>query len=257
MERRDNTNPYDAQRTAPTNDAARTTGTPVTSTVIDTGRGVEPTVTRADIYSVMTPGVGMGVRDMTRWGPIFAGFFVSLGLIALLAVLGTALGLQFGVTPTPGSPPGTPGAAPTTNNLDVAAAIYGAIALFVAFLVGGWVTGRTAGIGGETSGWIHGVAVWAVTVSVLLALGAFGLSGAVGAAANAVGPGGINPAPSGTTPNVDPVQTLQAARGTAWGTFIALLLGLVASTLGGWMGGKTGEPEINDRIDRTDRTVHA
>ncbi len=194
---------------------------PMTPPRETTGRVMEPTVTRADIYGVMTPGMAAMPRDITRWGPIFAGFFVALSVIVLLGVLGAAFGLQVG-----GSVAGT------------GTAIWGAVMLIVGFFVGGWVTGRTASITGATSGWMHGVVVWSLTTSVLLFLGAFGLANAIGAAIG----GGLTTLPPGTT--VPPATGIALAQGAAWGTFIALVLGLIASAIGGWVGGSMAESNV-------------
>jgi len=198
-----------------------------------TGRVMEPTVTRADIYGVMTPGMGTMPRDITRWGPIFAGFVVSLSLIVLLGVLGAAVGLQIAGT---GAPTTAPGATTTTPPSSTGAAIWAAVTLIIAFFVGGWVTGRTAAITGATSGWIHGVAVWSLTVSVLLFLGAFGLAGVIGAITG--NPGAVSGTPG---PGTSAAQNFSLAQGAAWGTFIALLVGLIASAIGGWVGGSMAE----------------
>ncbi len=202
-------------------------------------RIIEPTVTRADIYGVMTPGMMTAPRDITRWGPIFAGFVASLSLIVLLGVLGAAVGLQIAGQ---GAPATAPGATTTTPPSSTGAAIWAAVTLIIAFFAGGWVTGRTSAIAGATSGWIHGFAVWSLTVSVLLFLGAFGLAGVIGAITG-------NPAAAGAlttpgTPGTSAAQNFSLAQGAAWGTFIALLLGLIASVLGGWVGGTMAEQNV-------------
>lgn len=180
-----------------------------------------PTVTRADIYGVMAPGMAAWPRDIIRWGPVFAGFFASLAVIVLLGVLGAAVGLQFVGGAAPGTAPGGDG---------TGAAIWGAIMLIIGFFVGGWIAGRTAAIVGATTGWMHGFVVWALTTTVLVALGAFGLGSAIGAIVSA-----------GGAPVTTAATNISIAQGAAWGTFIALILGLIFAAIGGWVGGMMAE----------------
>lgn len=181
-------------------------------------RVTEP-VMRPEVYGEWEPGISLRPQDLTRWGPIFAGTFVALSLIVMLGVLGVAIGFGFVTSPAGVTAGGT------------AAAIWGAIVLIVAFFCGGWLASRTAAITGPMVGTLHGVAVWALTTTALLFLGAFGLAGVLGAI---TGPG----APMVPTPGT-PGANLGLAQGAAWGTFIALILGLAAAAIGGWVGGQT------------------
>ena len=181
---------------------------------------VEHVVPRAEVYEYGLPPVV--AHDITRWGPIFAGFFSSISVIVLLGILGAAVGLRF---------------AGTNASADVGWGpyIWGAVMLIVGFFVGGWVTGRSAAVVGATSGWMHGFVVWALTTTVLVALGAFGLGSILG---TLLGQTGLTTLPPGTatpTPN-----DLVIASNAAWGTFIALLLGLVGAVAGGLTGGQMG-----------------
>ena len=162
-------------------------------------------------------GLGTRAYDLTRWGPVFAGFFVALSLSVLLGVLGVAFGIQL-ASPT--------GAAEVSGT---GAAIWAAVVLIVSFFVGGWLAARTTAISTPEVGLIHGVAVWAVTIAVLLVLGALGIAGVVSVV---TGQGGPATAPAA------PGSALSLAQGAAWGTFIAMLLGLVAAAIGGYVGGK-------------------
>ncbi|MCL5025029.1 MAG: hypothetical protein M1531_00805 [Chloroflexi bacterium] len=173
---------------------------------------MEPTVTRADIYGVMAPGMAAWPRDITRWGPIFAGLFVAFSVVVLLGALGAAFGLQVG------------GDLTTTG-----AAIWGAIMLIVGFFVGGWIAGRASAVSGPAWGWLQGVVVWAITMSAFVFLGGFGLAGVIGAT---IGLGAGAPGALATPTGI------QAA---AWGTFIAMILGLIFAAIGGWVGGMMAE----------------
>jgi hypothetical protein len=190
-------------------------------------RVTEPVV-REEHYGVAEPGLGMRPYDLARWGPVFAGVFVSLSLIVLLGVLGAALG--FGLA--------GPATAPNVAaNLGNAAMIWGALTLIVAFFAGGWVAARLTSTATPEIGLIHGVAVWGVTIVGLLLLGAIGVAGLVG---TITGPGA--PAVPGT-----PGTNMGLAQGAAWGTFIALALGLAAAAIGGYFGGQYFETHHHRR----------
>jgi hypothetical protein len=173
------------------------------------------------------PGVRPMRGDLTRWGPIFAGFFVALSTLVLLGVLGAALGFTAASqTTTPG------GAATPGTDAGTMAMVWGAFALIVSFFVGGWIAGRLAAVGGPMLGTVHGFAVWAFTISSVLILGALGAAGIVGAVA-----GDTTTGAGFTLPGLDFMQASTAA----WGTFIAMFLGLCAAMLGGFIGGKEHE----------------
>ncbi|RFA25759.1 hypothetical protein CAI21_18515 [Alkalilimnicola ehrlichii] len=122
-----------------------------------------------------------------RWGAIFGGAFVALGVWALLYVFGLAVGLvSVDVTAGGLSFPG------------LFAGIWAVIAPIVALFVGGYVAARSAGAQDRMSGAIHGAVLWGfatvlgmvavwMLVSALIA-GAVGLGqGLVGVAQQANG----------------------------------------------------------------------
>jgi hypothetical protein len=189
-------------------------------------RIAEPTpAVREERQAVTEPSLGARPFDLTRWGPVLAGVFVSLGIIALLGVLGAALGFQLagpGVAPDMAATAGT------------AAAIWGAITLIVGFFVGGWLAGRMSGNSNSEIGLLHGVAVWAVSVVGLLILGAIGAGGLMGMLNNLGMPSG----------------DISIAQGAAWSSFAAMLLGLAAAAAGGYLGGQYFEREGHRRLTR-------
>jgi len=168
-------------------------------------RPVRPVAPREERYAFEAPEREPYRMDLTRWGPVIAGFFTTLSLVVLLGVLGAAIGLTTGT----------------------GALLWGVITLVVAFFAGGWVAGRTAAASYPGMGWLQGALVWSVTTVILLVLSTLGLLGALPNLP------AIAPAPGVVDPGV-----LTAA---AWGTFIGLLLGLVAAALGGIFGGQQHE----------------
>ncbi len=165
-------------------------------------------------------------QDQVRWWPILAGVVVALVTIVVLSTLGIALGL------TNGGPDGEPGTA----------FAWGATTAFVALFMGGFTAGCTASVSGPAMGIFNGAMVWALSLVVtllLVALGAgaaFGLMGAVG-----------------VDFNVD-AQTQGQLFGIGdqvWWTFVAMLVGLGAAALGGYLGG----PKHATLTDRSERSV--
>ena len=181
---------------------------------VERERITEPMMTREERYGVMEP--GLRARDLTHWSAVWAGFFVALSVSVLVGLLGVALGLTSG-----------------TN-----AAMWASVSLIVGFFCGGWFAARTSSVGGPNLGLIHGGAVWAVTTAVLLVLGAFGLAGALGV--TGMMPGMMAPGAPGN---------VGAAQLAGWGAFIALVLGLIASLSGGYVGG-TAYEQVPPRITR-------
>lgn len=149
-------------------------------------------------------------HDLTHWSSVIVGFFASLAVIVLVGALGVALNM----------------------NTSVNVGIWAAVTLIVGFFCGGWFAARTSSVAGPTVGLIQGAAVWAVTVCILLVLSAFGAAGALGAFGLAPD---MMPAAPGATPG-----GLTTGQLAGWAGFIALVLGLIASCAGGWLGGLAG-----------------
>lgn len=87
-----------------------------------------------------------------RWGAIFGGTFVALGLWALLYVFGLAVGLVV-----------ADGESGRFNFPGAFVGIWAAIAPLVALFVGGLIAARTAGPQDKVSGAIHGAVLWGLS----------------------------------------------------------------------------------------------
>ena len=198
--------------------------------------------------AVVTP------TDRVRWGPILAGLFAALSTLALLGVLGLAVGLS-------AYDPGDRG-----RNFGIGAGVWGAISALIAFALGGWLAARTAAVGGRHNGILNGVMVWAVAIPLMLYLLAGGMSSAANTASNVAGGAMasdrtdssgqtvVDRAASATsdmsgqaTPDRRE-QAARAARRAAWGTLVSLILSLGAAAVGGHLGARSTRAD-DDRHD--------
>ena len=141
---------------APTNGAATVARTLPDSTLT--------TAPRMDV-DVVTP------VDRVRWGPILAGLFAALSTLAVLAILGLAIGAS-------AFNPGDQG-----STFGLGAGIWGALSTLLAFLVGGFIAARTAAVRGRSSGILNGAMVWFVAIPLLI----YALGAGIGAIATTLG----------------------------------------------------------------------
>jgi hypothetical protein len=220
----------------------------------------------------VAPGVPV---DRIRWGPILIGLFAALTVLAVLSILGTAVGLS------------AYDAGDDARRFAVGAGLWGIISMLLAFGFGGWMAARSAAVHGGNAGLFNGFMVAAVGIPVLL--GVFGGAGALmshaevsndrddrnvsragqtgqfdaaqGAqTAAAVIPGDSVAPPSDSArsnqarPDGARVEEARrAARTTAWTTLIALVLTLTAASIGGQMGGRE-DHHGGDRGDHSGRS---
>lgn len=202
--------------------------------------------------------------DRVRWGPILAGLFAALSALALLGVLGMAVGLT-------AYDPGDPG-----RNFGIGAGIWGAISALLAFFIGGWLAARSAAVRGHHNGLLNGAMVWAVAIPLLIYLIAGGVTAIANTATNAAGVAAnaasssqqagnavdrvvamsVNdPRANAAAQQQDPAaqqrtrdEALRTARRSAWGTLVSLCLGLAAAAAGGWVGARerTGDVTVRE-----------
>ncbi len=195
------------------------------------GRAVRETTTRG-VSQVMTL-----PTNRVRWGPIWAGLLAAFFTLLVLSLLGLAIGAA-----TVHAGQAVQGSG--NQNAGQYSAIWAGISAILAFLVGGYVAGRTAAV--HERGWaaLNGALVFLLALPLLLWLASQGLGALIGNASNIAGGLGINLGQLGATAtgaakSITPAQAQQAAdtaRNTAWGTLIGLLLGCGAAALGGTLG---------------------
>jgi hypothetical protein len=191
--------------------------------------------------------------DRVHWGPIVAGLLTALTTLLLLSLLGLAIGLttvNAGTAAAQGGPP------PDTGRFS---AIWAGVSGILAFLLGGYVAGRTAAIFSRGWGALSGALVFMLAVPLILWLAGQGLGtvlGSLGGLASGLGSNagaaqGAAAQAQAAAQNVQPIDVARAAEGarnTAWGALLGSLLGLAASALGGALG--TRHPTATERATR-------
>ena len=165
--------------------------------------------------------------DRVRWAAVLTGLVVTLVTMALLRVLGLAIGFT---TITPGDIAGTLGSG---------TGVWGAISILIALVVGGWAAARTAAVPGRANGALNGAMVWVATTLLVFALRGSGLA-TLAAVAGDIVTTGIQLAALLTGQAVaNAPELFYAGSIAAWGTLLLLLLGFVAATLGGLLGARS------------------
>ena len=155
------------------------------------------------------------------------------------------------------------------HKLGLGALIFSVCGAFFAFVIGGWVTGKIAGILRAEPAMLHGAIAWLVATPLLMILVGMGAGSFFGGwyAGLASSPPGAAPAaapyerPEALAASATDAErndyrdamkkyqeqmkqwkedTPKATRNSALGALTALLLGLVGSVIGGWLA--CGEP---------------
>jgi len=175
--------------------------------------------------------------DRVRWGPIWGGLLAAFFTLLALSLLGLAIGAS-----TVNAGQAAQGG--VNQNAGQYSAIWAGLSAILAFLVGGYVAGRTAAV--HERGWaaLNGALVFLLALPILLWLASQGLGAIIGNAGNIAGGLGINlgqvgASASGAAHTITPQQAQQAAdtaKTTAWGTLLGLLLGCAAAAFGGTLG---------------------
>ncbi|MFL5767611.1 MAG: hypothetical protein ACJ758_07190 [Actinomycetota bacterium] len=151
--------------------------------------------------------------SLIRWGAIFGGAVIGLGLLTLLTAFWFALAYGSGISGV-------------RQNLEWYVGISAIVSLFLAGYFAGWLS-STRGWG---AGLMNGLTIWGllliatVGVGVPALLSVFNISGAVGAGA----------ASGGAT-----LKAFGVSNAPLWATFWSMLGTLVAAGLGGAVGGAT------------------
>ncbi|MBX3063508.1 MAG: hypothetical protein KF726_11065 [Anaerolineae bacterium] len=211
-------------------------------------------------------------KDKLRFGPILAGLATTITILVTMALLGAALGLS------------TLDANSSNNNPGTFAAVWGGFSALVAFFLGGHAAGWATAIPGKRIGAANGAMVFVIAVPILLWLAVSGVGSVLGtfrdiavagitaapAAAQVAqdaiqtNPGlqptvqaGATSAPAMAATavatavegaqNIPPQQVEQAAQvagNAAWGALLSLGLGVVAATIGGWIGARRSDVDI-------------
>jgi len=198
-----------------------------------------------------------GIR--VSWAGIWGGVLAAVGLLLLLASLGGAIGIT-ATDPTQLD----------AGKLGIAAGAWLGISLLVALFVGGMVSTRIGATFDGSTGFWSGALVWVVTLLAMAYLATTSLASLTGGALRIMGgaaqtaataaqgtPAASNAAnnAANAAPNAiarlrsnlenaqangtiqeKAAQAKPAASKAAWGTFIALVLTLIAAVLGAAVG---------------------
>jgi hypothetical protein len=130
------------------------------------------------------------------------------------------------------------------RDFGLGAAVFSVVGALLAFGAGGWVACKIAGIRRTEPAMLHGAIVWLLAVPILLVVAAMGAGGYFGGWYE-----GLAGTPSWVTPPSGPIDpdAAMAARNSALGAITALLLGLVGSVIGGWLGSRKPMASYDDR----------
>jgi hypothetical protein len=196
--------------------------------------------------------------DRVRWPAIIAGLVTALSTLAVLGVLGSAIGAS---AYDPGD---------SARNFGIGAGIWGILSVLIAFFIGGWLAARSAAVAGRHNGLLNGALVWAVAIPLM----AYVMAGLVGRAVDTgvqAGAAAADAAASAQQANgqsiTDQAQqaaaqvgeqartfdTEQAADRTAtsaWTTLVGLLLSLGAAAGGGYVGARGTDRDRDYDHDR-------
>jgi len=165
-------------------------------------------------------------RPWPIWSAVWVGALAAIAVGLIIGLIGFAVGAHELASPR----------FTTWSKVRLITSIFNICDAFFAFVVGGWIAARIAGLRRAEPAMLHGGVVWLVTIPVMLVLAALGATSHWGGWY-----GALDGAPGWVTavPPVDP-EAARAFRNTALVTVVALLLGLVGSVLGGWLA--SGEP---------------
>lgn len=156
-----------------------------------------------------------------NWSAVWVGALAALTASLIFGLIGTAVGAtsieKFS-------------SFQTISRIDVAMVICSA---FFAFVIGGWAAGKITGARHAERTILHGAIAWLVATPALVVMLALGAGNAFGGwYGGLVSPLGAAVAAAPPAP--------EAVRNTALAAITALLVGLIGSVIGGWMG--SGEP---------------
>jgi hypothetical protein len=157
------------------------------------------------------------------WSAVWVGALGALALALVIGLIGIAIGAHRM----------TPYRIASWREFGLPALIFSVLGSFLAFAAGGWIAARIAGLRRAEHAMLHGAIVWVLTVPLLLVIAALG-----GAAYFGEWYAGLAGTPAWVTaPPLDP-EAVVAARNGALGALTALLIGLMGSVIGGWMGSR-------------------
>ena len=172
-----------------------------------------------------------GLRDDLQWkawpvswSGVWVGALAALAVGLIIGLIGYAVGAHEVASPRPTD----------AGKLRIIAVAFNIAGAFFAFVIGGWVAARVAGIQRAEPAMLHGSIVWLVGVALIVALASAGATSYFGTwYGGLASPGVARGVP------FDP-EAARIMRNAAFGSVTGLLVGLVGGVLGGWLA--SGEP---------------
>jgi hypothetical protein len=162
------------------------------------------------------------------WSAVWVGALTALAVALVAGLAGIAVGAHL-------VGPGQQVA--NWRQVQFGGVAWAVCSAFLSFVAGGWVAARINGQFRSEPAMLHGAIAWLAAVPLLVLLASLGAGSYFGAWYT-----GLAGHPAWAAPATvqDAAEALAIARNSALGAVTALLLGLVGSVLGGWMG--SGEP---------------
>lgn len=157
--------------------------------------------------------VGSPSPQRIRWGAVFGGAILGIAFLALLTTLWLTLAYGSGIDVI-------------VDNLEWFIGGSAIACLFIAGLLAGWLSG----VHGAGSGFFNGVTIWALMLLLTVGVG-------VPATLNVLNLGRLTAFDNATGNFLATADEM-----VLWATFLAILGGLVASGLGGMIGGALARP---------------
>jgi uncharacterized membrane protein YeaQ/YmgE (transglycosylase-associated protein family) len=175
---------------------------------------------------IIAPG-GMATKAWpVYWSAIWVGALAALAVGLIFGLIGTSVGAhQVGKKIV------------NLHDLSFWGLVFSVAGAFFSFVVGGWVASSIAGLRRAEDAALHGAITWLLAQPMFLVLAAFGAASFFGTWYS--GLAGTPVWASSSSMTADP-NAAMVARNSAIGAVTAMLIGLVGSSIGGWLA--SGEP---------------
>jgi hypothetical protein len=192
--------------------------------------GVEEVGRRGGMAASMAGGMAMereavvalGMRDLVRWGPIWAGLLIALSIQIVLGTVGLAVALRAY----------NPAAADYSTRVASTLSIWSVVSALIALFVGGYVAGRMAAVLGLRNGLVQGTVVWALGLLIGVILSAMGIAGLLSSVS-------ISPFLASGGAGLTSAQQMNLARNAssgAWWFVVGSVIAWIAAAGGGVLG---------------------
>ncbi|HEU5102415.1 MAG TPA: hypothetical protein VFU22_25505, partial [Roseiflexaceae bacterium] len=160
--------------------------------------------------------------DRVRWAAVLTGLVVALMSVALLGLLGLAIGFTIA---SPGNIGGT---------LGFGAGVWNTISVLIALAAGGWAAARTAAVAGRANGALNGAMVWVATVPLVFTLLGSGIAVLAAVAGSSVTTGAQLVAPLTSQAANEPALQATAQALIGQNAAASAPSGIAAGSLAAW-----------------------